>query len=446
MVKCREVSFKVLCMVFINSAYSNLALNSELKNNELNDADRALTTEIVYGTIKYKYTVDHILDSFLKKGIKSLNVETLIILEMSMYQIIKLTKVPDFAVVNEANEIAKKHCSLYEVKLINGVLRNFLRNKNRLNSERLNHIQKLCVEYSFKPEMVKFFLKQYGESRLIEILKGSNLIPAVTIRANRLKTDRKELKSILSELGYTLEDGVISKEALYVKKGRGIEKCSYFKDGFFSIQDESAMIPVMALDIESCNNTEDLEIFDMCSAPGGKTAYMAEILKNKGRITAFDIHKNKMSLIESNIERLGIKNVSAKVMDSSKYNDSLKDKADLALLDVPCTGLGIIRKKPEIKWVKNLSNVDELVTIQRNILLNSSKYLKKGGCMVYSTCTLDKKENEENIYWFLENNKNFKIEPIYIGSRRNILYENGLVTVLPDEQLDGFFIAKLRKI
>lgn len=440
MSNARFIAVNILGDVLYKGAYSNIALNNRLNKSNLNVKDRSLVTEIVYGTLKYKYTIDVILSHFLKIGLDKMDNFIANILRLSIYQIKYLDKVPEFAVVNEAVEIAKKK-SIRLSKLVNGVLRNYLRSNYTKYYNPNNYIDKLCFDYSFNPWMVKFFMKQYGKDKTEVILKGLNEVPSITVRVNKLKTDFDKARDKLIQNGYNFKRGTVCKDAIIINKGSSIEKNILFKNGMVSVQDESAMLAVKSLDV-----SKNMLVLDMCSAPGGKTCYIAEIMKNTGSIYAFDIYKNKIQLIDKNIRRLGIKNVTLKLQNAEEYDARMKNLADRVITDVPCSGLGIIRKKPEIKWNKNIDQFDDIIYTQRNILLTSSKYVKLGGSLVYSTCTLNKYENEKNIDWFTKNNPEFEIEKLDFGCLDNIIYHRaGYVTILPDKNMDGFFIAKMRK-
>jgi len=436
----REIAVEVLNLVINNNSYSNIVLNLKLKKSDLNDKDKALTTEIVYGTLKYKYTIDKILSSFLKSSIEKQDNTILNILRISIYQIRYLSKIPDFAVVNESVEMAKKYKSINASKLVNGVLRNYLRNKDKVFYDKNDKIQELCFKYSFEPWMVKMIINQYG-SNAEEIFKGLNSIPNITVRINNLKTNYNEAFEKLKQYGYNIERGVICKEALRIIKGKSIENNPLFKEGFITVQDESAMLVAHSMDIVS-----DIFILDMCSAPGGKTTHIAELMNNTGKIYAFDIYEDKLSLIKNNAERLGITNITCKIKDATVFDEKFIDSADRVLIDVPCSGLGIIRKKPEIKWNKTIQQFKDIQKIQRNIMENASKYVKKGGILLYSTCTINKKENEENIKWFLNKFTNYEIIPLFYGKLDNIIYTDYGVTILPNNFMDGFFIAKLKRL
>ncbi|WP_125153787.1 16S rRNA (cytosine(967)-C(5))-methyltransferase RsmB [Clostridium rectalis] len=435
----RKIAVEILNDVINKNAYSNIVLNNKLNNSNLFDIDKGLTTEIVYGTLKYMYSIDKMLDCYLKNGIKKLDEYILNILRIGIYQLNYLDKIPEFAAVNECVELAKER-SKGGSKLVNGVLRNFLRNKNKIYYKN-TELDKVCFEYSFPKWLTQLFIKQYGIDDAIKILYGLNQVPTVTVRVNNLKGDYEDIWRKLIENGYNIEQGSVCPEAIKIVRGKNIENNPIFKEGLITVQDESAMLVASTMEIE-----DNIYVLDLCSAPGGKTTHIAELLDNTGSIFAFDIHKNKLSLVKDNASRLGIKNIHLNVMDACIYKEKYKEFADRILIDVPCSGLGIIRKKPEIKYTKNKNDLKSIIQVQRKILLNASKYVKNNGIILYSTCTLNKEENEENIKWFIKEHPEFKIEPIFYGNLENIKYDNmGTVTILPDKSMDGFFIAKLKK-
>ncbi|MBC2578974.1 16S rRNA (cytosine(967)-C(5))-methyltransferase RsmB [Clostridium sp. DJ247] len=436
----RRIAVKILVDVLDKGAYSNIILGRELNKSNLNDKDKALVTELVYGTLKYKYTIDTILNHYIKSGIEKLDRDILNILRVSLYQIIYLDKIPSFAAVNEAVELAKRK-SLKSSSLVNGVLRNYLRNKDLCYYNKDSKVEELCFKYSFPKWLVKLFIKQYNKEQCEKILSGLNMVPAVTARVNNLKTSYEEAWDKLLENQYDIEEGRVCPEAIRINKGKNIESNPLFKEGFITVQDESAMLVAPSMDLE-----EEMLVLDLCSAPGGKTCHIAEIMNNIGKILAFDVYENKISLIKENAARLGVENIKYDILDASEYRETLNEKADRVLIDVPCSGFGIIRKKPEIKWNKDIKSTTDLVSIQRDILENSSKYVKVGGKLIYSTCTLNKEENEKNIQWFIKKHPEFHIEPLYYGDIDNIVYhEEGFMTILPNKDMDGFFIAKMIK-
>ncbi|HDK7158243.1 TPA: 16S rRNA (cytosine(967)-C(5))-methyltransferase RsmB [Clostridium botulinum] len=437
----REVALDVLKAVLYEGAYSNIVLNKKLNKSNLKDNDKALITEIVYGTLKYKETLDIIIQSYLKNPIKTMDKNIANILRITIYQIRYLDKIPSFAAVNEAVEMSKKISIKYS-KLVNGVLRNYIRTyKNKKFYDDRNNLEKFSFIYSCPKWLIKMFISQYGIETAEKILKGLNERPNITVRVNNLKIDYDEAFEKLDEYGYNIEEGYICPEAIQIIKGKNIEKNPLFIEGDITVQDESAMLVAPSMEL-----TEESIVLDLCSAPGGKTTHISEIINNRSKVYAYDVHQNKLSLIEENAKRLGIKNIETDVCDAAVFNKELKEIAHRVLMDVPCSGLGIIRKKPEIKWTKNEKEIKNIIDIQRKIMNNGASYLKKGGILLYSTCTLNKEENEENINWFLKKHKNFKIEHLYYGDVDNIIYhKEGFVSILPNDKMDGFFIAKLKK-
>ncbi|ADL51619.1 16S rRNA (cytosine(967)-C(5))-methyltransferase RsmB [Clostridium cellulovorans] len=438
----RETAVIILNKVFNERGYSNIIINKELNKSNLENIDKALVTEIVYGTIQYKYTIDKIIDHFVGRGTSSVDKKVVNILRSAIYQIRYLDKIPSFAVVNEAVELSKKLSTVTSSKFINGVLRNYIRKTNENFYNKNNLVDRLSFEYSFEPWMVKKFISQYGNNIAEKILKGLNERPSITVRVNSLKTTFDEAYEELEALGYSVEEGVIAPEAIRILKGKSIENNPLFIKGSITVQDESAMIVASALE-----PSKDDVIFDMCSAPGGKTTHIAELSEDKSKIKAFDIFDHKLKLIEENIKRLGITSIETEIKDASIHDVLLDDSADKVLIDVPCSGLGIMRKKPEIKYTKNEKDLKELVKIQRDIMRNAAKYVRKGGVLVYSTCTLNLEENQENIRWFLDRHEDFMVEKVDFGKGENLIYgKDNTLTILPNKYMDGFFIAKLKRI
>lgn len=437
--KTRKIIVKILDNIFNNGAYSNIELNKYLNSEEINPKDRALITEVVYGTIKYKRTIDVILSKYVK-DIAQIDLAVINILRSAIYQMRFLDRVPNYAVVNEAVNLAKE-VSQNSSRFVNGVLRNYIRNEGRNYKQDFSKLESLGYDYSFEKWMIELFIRQYGEYTTLEILKGLNCKPNITVRVNSMKGSYDDIFEMLEKEEYDVEEGALCPEAIKINRGSNIEKNPLFIDGYITVQDESAMMVAPLFNIENGDR-----IMDLCSAPGGKTTHAAELLENTGEVLAFDIHEHKLKLIEENANRLDLTNIKTGIMDAAKIDSKYINYASKVLIDVPCSGLGIIRKKPEIKWNKKAKELRELVEIQRNIMENAWNYLQEGGELIYSTCTLNKRENEENIDWFVEKHRDAKIEKVFLGKAPNLLYNaNGSITILPNEHMDGFFIAKLRK-
>lgn len=441
MTSAREVAVNTVMQVFENKAYSNIALNKNLNESNLIEKDKGLATELVYGTIKYKYSIDKILKTFLDKKFDKTDKYVLNILRVCIYQLRYLDKIPEFAAVNEGVNLAKKHVSVGASKLVNGVLRNYLRDKDKNYYDDNNYSEKLAFIYSYPQWMVKLFVSQYGKETGEKILEGLNKRPSVTLRVNSIKADFEEVADELIKNGYNVEEGIICPEAIRIVKGSSVEDNPMFREGVLTVQDESAMLVAPAMDLK-----EGMTVLDLCSAPGGKTTHIAELMNNTGKVYGFDIYEHKLQLIKSNSDRLGLNTIELGILDATERAEALKELGDRVLIDVPCSGLGIIRKKPEIKYTKREKELKEIVAIQRKIMENAAGYVKKGGILLYSTCTINKEENENNIQWFLKKFPEFQVEPLNFGRVENIIYDDkGCVTVLPNEYMDGFFIAKLKR-
>ena len=435
---CRKLAVKILNRVLNEGAYSNIILSKELNEVELNDKDKALLTEIVYGVLRRKRTLDIIIANFVK-DIKVMDKTILNILRVAIYQMNFLDKIPTYAACNEAVEEAKE-VSESDSKLVNGILRSFTKNPDDINVPG-NKIDEYAYKFSFEPWMIRLLIKQYGENTAKKIMSGLNTVPKVSIRVNELNSEYDEVYEKLEEMEYEVSEGAICPEAINIKGGKSIENNPLFKEGKITVQDESAMLVAPLLDLE-----EGMTVIDLCSAPGGKTTHIAEILRNTGKVIAFDLHESKLGLIKENCDRLGITNVTTCAGDATKLNAELVASSERVLIDVPCSGLGIIRKKPEIKWNKKRNDLREIIPVQREIMNNAWQYLKKGGVMIYSTCTLNKEENEENIEWFVNSHKDCEVKRIFVGKQDNLVYSReGLLTIMPNENMDGFFIAKLEK-
>ena len=261
-----------------------------------------------------------------------------------------------------------------------------------------------------------------------EICKNLNLRPEIIIRINKLKTTKEEIMRKLEEANIEYREIPDMEDFLVLNKIKNIENSSLFKEGLFTVQDASAGLTAIVL-----NPQEDENVLDACSAPGGKTTYIAELMHNKGKIEAWDIHEHRTKLVEKNAERLGIKIINTDVKNSAEYEEKYKEKFDRILLDVPCMGIGVIKRKPDIKWQRKKEDIEEISQLQSKILETCSKYLKRGGYLVYSTCSILKGENEDIVNDFIKNNSDFEI------------VKNGLFNIKPDKEKDGFFICKLHK-
>lgn len=442
----REIAFKILYDVLAKKGYLNIVLNKYLNNNEIADVDRSFIKEIVFGTIERKYTLDRIIDYCSTKGIKKIDDKVLIILEMGLFQLMYTDKVPDYAAINESVNLAKKYVGKYASKFVNAVLRSYLRNTKQIKFSQPdeNLTEYLSFKYSFPEWIVKRLLNNYDRDATESILESLNGKPEISIRINTLKIDGKNFEKKLNDRGLNYKKGLYNNDAYYIGL-KNITNDEMYKEGLIQVQDEGAMIISKVL-----SPKPDDMLMDVCSAPGGKTTHLSQLMNNKGKIVAFDIYEHKIDLIKRNCRRLGIDNVDAFVFDSTKVNSEYIDKADKVLVDVPCSGIGIIRKKPDIK-LKNYTKKDfeELNNIQYRILSSSSKYVKRGGYILYSTCTIGREENINIVDKFLNENKEFKISdirPFLPEKLTSYVDDRGCIQLLPNiNNTDGFFICKMQR-
>lgn len=408
----RYIALRILLDVFENGKYSNLEINkslSDLKNEE----EKALITTIVYGVIQNRIRIDHIIKTYTGK--KKIDSDILNILRIGVYQIVFTDKIPDYAIVNESLKLVQK-CRKNSAKgFVNAVLRGIIRNDKKVEYGEEDF---LSIYYSCPKDICRMLIHDFGGDGE-NMIKHINDKPPFTARINTLKISETEFEKISGE---HTGNGVV-----YFNKGRNVSRDELYLKGYYYPQDVNSMLPPLWL-----NPRPGDTVFDMCAAPGGKATHMAQLMQNRGTIYAFDIYEHKIKLIEKTAERLGVKIIKPIMADACEYNEEFLKKADKILADVPCSGFGIMRRKPEIKYTHTLEDSLKLSKIQYKILENSAKYLKKGGTLVYSTCTVSKTENENNIKRFLKEHKEFHLE----RQKQMFTSENGG---------DGFYIAEMTK-
>lgn len=442
--KPRQIALTILYKIDKENAYSNIALDEELRKNKklLKEKDIGLISEIVYGTTTWKLTIDTIIKKYSKLKIEKLSIWILNILRMGIYQIVFLDKIPKSAAVNESVNLAKRYGHPASANFVNAILRKIEKKDFEEMSQIKEPIQRIMLTTSTPKWIIEELLKEKAIQDVEEICKNSNQKPSLSIRVNTLKTTKENLIKELKKLQIEVKQGILE-DFLIVEKVKQIENLEIFKQGWCTIQDESAGLAALVL-----KPREGERILDACSAPGGKTSYLAQLMKNKGMIEAWDIHPHRTKLVGETAKRLGIQIIQTKVKDATLKENNI-EKFDKILLDVPCLGTGVIRKKPDIKWKHDKTEIEEITKIQKTILQNCSEYLKEGGELVYSTCSILQEENENIISDFLKKNKNFKITPIPINEK-NMFYqyrENaGYLKVYPNKEIDGFFICKIKKM
>jgi len=439
----REIALKILYDINEKGAYSNIALSRELSDGVVRPLDRAFITEMVYGVLKWKLTIDWIISRFSSLKMKKISPWILNIMRLGVYQIIYMDKVPDSAACNESVNLSKRYGHAGSSKYVNGVLRNISRNKDNIPypDKKSEAVKYLSVKHSHPEWLVEIWIKRFGPAFTEELLINNNQIPDFTIRTNVLKTDPQKLMEELQAKGLKVLKGRYLDEALIIENPSAFTSLDAYKNGHFQVQDESSMLAARILDPRSGEL-----VIDVCSAPGGKTTHIAELMKNKGVVIARDVHEHKIVLINEAAKRLGIDIIKAEIFDASKLDEKYIGKADRVLVDAPCTGLGIIRKKPDIKWTRKAEDKKEITALQKVILKNAAMYIKTGGVIVYSTCTIEKEENIDIIEDFLKNNKDFELDNIQgcvpEGLREYI--RNGYIELYPNiNRIDGFFIARM---
>ena len=421
----RKTAYLVLVDVESKKAYSNLALNHQMVINKPNAP--GFVRELVYGVLENKLTLDYYIDLLVKDGVKSLKTPELIILRMGVYQIAHMGSVPEYAAVNESVVLAKRYCHS-KASLVNGVLREYINKKIqlRLPARGEDEVRYLSIKYSYAPWIVEMWLDHYDIDFVEKLLAAGNETPPMTIRLNWLRVMKPDLIKNLQERGFTVEQGSLCQNALHVK-GNNLLDSDMYKLGLFTPQDESSMLVA-----EKLNPKQGDLVLDVCAAPVGKTTAIAERMNNTGRIIASDVYKRKLELIEKEAERLGIRNIETRSWDATRVDSSLLQKADRVLVDAPCSGLGVVRRKPEIKYKEYSMEMERLPKKQLAILSASSSYVKPGGTLLYSTCTVNPEENEEVVEAFLRKNPSFE-------KKEKLL-------LLPQvDGTDGFFICVMKR-
>ncbi len=438
----REIAFKILLDVHLKGAYSNFSINKYLKGIE-NTRDENLIREIVYGVIENLTYLDYMIAKLSNRKIERIDPKILEILRIGVYQIAFMDKIPHRAAVNEAVNLAKKYGHKGLVGFTNGILRNFSRKKEKvMEVDVKDKIDYLTIKYSHPKWMVKRWIKEFSYDFTESLLKHNNSKPKLNIRVNTLKVTREELKNLLLNYGYEVDETPYAKDGLIIENPIRITEIEEFNKGYFTIQDESSMLVA-----EILSPKENAVVLDLCSAPGGKSTHMAQIMNNKGRIISCDIYDHKLNLVKETANRLGITIIETQKQDALKLNEEFIEKMDYVLVDAPCSGLGIIRRRPEIKWNRQEKDIEELSSIQKQILNNAGKYLKPGGALVYSTCTIEREENLGVIEDFLKKNNNFVLyEFKHEINQSTDNREKGYIQLFPHiHGTDGFFIARIVK-
>lgn len=425
----REKALQIINDVLYKGAFLEESLEI-LKKSNIDERDYNFIKEITTGVIRNRTYLDYVIKINSRVKIKRIHKIILSILEMAIYQMYFLDKVPDYSIVDESVNLAKIYGNKGSISFTNGILRSISK-KDGPQVKIEDSIDNLSTFYSHPKFYTEYFYNNYGEEFTKKLLKANNEMPPFTIRVNTLKTSKSDLMTNLKELGFEIEE-IVYDNALNILNPKGIIDTKYFDEGHFYVQDLGAILVASFL-----NPSENSSLLDLCAAPGGKTTHLAELMNNTGEIIACDKSLGKIKLIQENAKRLGVKIIETRVNDARVLNKDFIDKFDYVLVDAPCSGTGLYRKKPDIKWNKDLEDIKSLAEIQLEILDKAKDYVKDGGELLYSTCSLSKVENEDVVNKFLENNKNFKIKK---------LRDRDVLKLFPStDGSDGFSISLMEK-
>lgn len=447
----RELALEVLRRVEEQGAYSGLALHGLLTEAELSRADAALATELVYGTIQRLNTIDYVLASRVKGWPRKVEPWVRCLLRLSYYQLQWLDRIPAHAAVDEAVRIAKKRGHAGIAGLVNGVLRGLLREGTEpaIPAE-LPAAERISLAQSHPRWLVERWIAAYGEETAEAICRAGNEPPHASVRVNRLSTDRRAMLDEMAHAGLSVRPSPLAQDAILAEKAGNLADMPWYRDGRYTVQDESSMLVAAVADPRP-----GMSVLDCCAAPGGKSTHLAEIMGNRGTVIANDVHEHKKALIDRQKERLGLSIIETATSDALELDKRYPAQSfDVVLLDAPCSGLGVIRRKPEIKWNKSAEDIAGLADLQRRLLETAAELVKPGGVLVYSTCTIAPEENEQTVGNFLASHPEFEGDPAWPAEVLAPLREKGILPepfegraqLLPHHfGSDGFFIARMRR-
>ena len=425
--KARLAAVKTVYEVNANGAYSNVALAQILRQEKLNDLDRRFCTELVYGTIKAGASLDWKLSKYLTRPLDKVEQKILAVLRVGLYQIFFLDRVPNSAAVNESVELTKTFVNIGASKFVNGVLRSAVRQPEKSDFPATDDVESIALKMFHPTWLVKLFADEFGIDAAKKICAINNTESPLCLRVNKLKSTRKKIVAELEKISAQFELSKIAPEGIICRSHGSLDKFKPLKAGLCQVQDESSMTVAPLLNPKAGDF-----VIDCCAAPGGKTTHIAELMNNRGKIIAADIYDIKIDHIRQNSKRLGINIIEPILLDARVIGEKYFERADKVLVDAPCSGLGVIRRKADIRWKKNPAELDELPTLQLEILNSAAKSVKRGGTLVYSTCTIIKRENENVVEKFLSVNSDFKL----VETKK----------FLPHiDNTDGLFAAKLIK-
>lgn len=444
MKNCRQFAYLALLEVYKKGAYTDIALNKILTENQINNLDKGLICELVYGIVRRQRTLDHLITQFSTKKAEDQPLFLRIILQIGLYQLRYLNQIPASAAVNTSVELAKINKLGKLSGVVNGILREYIR-KSQLNDPLKlpkNEVEKIGILESFPNWMIENFIAQIGLENTLKLCQWYNQTPKIDLRVNILKTSLDDLEKHFLEQNIKVTRINNLPQGLRLDQGSGnIEKLPGFQQGWFTVQDSSAQLVSHFLDPQPGE-----VIIDACAAPGGKTTHIAELIGDDGEIWACDVYPKRLKKVQENCDRLGLKSIKIQTADSRKLSQ-FKGIGDRVLLDVPCSGLGTLHKRPDIRWRQTAEKIKEITQLQQELLENSATWVKKGGVLVYATCTINKAENEDIIEQFLEKNPQWEIEkPSFKIPYVNLVESEKWMKIWPHKyNMDGFFMVKLQK-
>lgn len=444
--RLRNSILNVLVRIENGGAYSHLLIQNEIKKGQFGEKDVSLLTEIVYGTVERKITLDYYLKPFIRNKNK-LEDWVLMLLRMSVYQMVYLDKIPDYAIIHEAVEIAKQRGHKGIASFVNGILRNLLRKGIPSTDKIADKITKLSVETSHPEWIVRRWVQFYGYTITKEMCHANLTRKPISVRVQPLRISRDQAIDYLLNEGFHVKPSEFSDQGIILEKGN-ILHSDLFKNGYLTIQDQTSMLVAEMLDVKP-----GMIVLDACSAPGGKATHIAEIMNNKGKIYAYDLHKNKINLIKEKQKQLQLSIILTNTIDARKLQEVHEPSFfDRIIIDAPCSGLGVLQGKPDVKYNKTEQDIKRLQSIQLEILESVAPLLKKNGKLIYSTCTVDITENEQVVRKFLEKNEQYQMDTSFFEELPMILKNTvgqsvyGLQIFPQTFQTDGFFLTRLIKV
>lgn len=443
---CRELAVEILLKVDTRKAYADILLDNSLEQVSLASRDRALLTELVYGTLRWRGRIDWHLSLFLRRPLSRMSPYLRNLLRCALYQLLFLDRIPDYAAVNETVEMAKRYGGAKAAGLVNGVLREVLRKRNEtmLPDPQVGPVRYLSVLWSHPEWLVKKWSDYFGKEEAAALLEGNNEESPVIVRANTLKGGRAELLEKFHQRGIEAEQTDFSPQGIRLKSSGAVDELPGWKEGLFQVQGEASQLIGFLLSPQPGER-----ILDACAAPGGKTTHLAELMGDRGEVIATDVSSRGLEKLKQNVQRLGLTSIRAYCQDVAKgLGGPLMKRYDRILVDAPCSGLGTLRSHPEAKWQRREDDIGRLSMLQKKIVARVSSYLRPGGVLVYATCTLTREENEQVVEDFLSHSNDFVLEEAkgYLPLQAERMTRGKYFLALPHRHnTDGFFAARMKK-